>query len=38
MHTAYGDEGRQPTIDEAERYLRWANRMHSSRRTGSGTP
>jgi hypothetical protein len=38
MHTAYGDAGRQPAIDEVERYLRWANRMHRTRRTGSGTP
>jgi hypothetical protein len=31
MHTAYGDEGDEPTMDEIERYVRWANRMHRSR-------
>jgi hypothetical protein len=31
IHTAYGDGGREPTADELERYVRWANRMHSSR-------
>lgn len=27
LHTAYGDGGRSPTVDELEGYLRWANRM-----------
>lgn len=34
MHTAYGDDGRPPTTGELERYLRWANRMHRTRRSG----
>jgi hypothetical protein len=34
MHTAYGDEGRLPTAAEVERYVRWANRMHRTRRRG----
>lgn len=34
MHTAYGDDGRQPTGAELARYVRWANRMHRSRRDG----
>lgn len=38
MHTAYGDDGRLPAIDEVERYLRWANRMHATRRSGAGKP
>jgi len=37
LHTAYGDEGRDPTSDEIQRYLRWANRMHRSRRAGVRT-
>lgn len=32
MHTAYGDDGRLPTTGEIERYVRWANRMHRTRR------
>jgi len=36
MHTAYGDDGRGPTAEEMHRYLRWANRMHGTRRTESG--
>lgn len=34
MHTAYGDEGRLPSAGELERYIRWANRMHRTRRRG----
>lgn len=34
MHTAYGDEGRVPTVGEIDRYLRWANRMHRTRSVG----
>lgn len=34
LHTAYGDEGRLPTGEELDRYLRWANRMHRTRRAG----
>jgi hypothetical protein len=34
MHTAYGDQGRVPTALELERYVRWANRMHGTRRGG----
>lgn len=37
-HTAFGDGGREPTIDEIERYVRWANRMHGTRRIGGGSP
>lgn len=31
MHTAYGDEGREPTVRELGRYLRWANRLYRGR-------
>jgi hypothetical protein len=31
LHTAYGDAGQAPTVDELERYVRWANRLHSGR-------
>lgn len=34
MHTAYGDDGRLPSAEELERYVRWANRMHRTRRAG----
>jgi hypothetical protein len=34
MHTAYGDDGRKPEIDELRRYVRWANRLHRTRRRG----
>ena len=34
MHTAYGDDGRAPTVDELDRYIRWANRMYRSREEG----
>ncbi|HSH45839.1 MAG TPA: hypothetical protein VK966_08285 [Longimicrobiales bacterium] len=34
LHTAYGDDGRTPTAAELSRYLRWANRMHRTRRSG----
>ena len=34
MHTAYGDEGRSPTIPELERYVRWANRLYRTREEG----
>lgn len=34
MHTAYGEEGRDPSVEELERYVRWANRMHRTRRQG----
>lgn len=29
MHTAYGDEGAEPSAADLERYLRWALRMRS---------
>jgi hypothetical protein len=38
LHTAYGETGREPTVGEVERYVRWANRMHGSRRTGAHRP
>lgn len=31
LHTAYGERG-EPTADELKRYLRWANRMHRTRK------
>ena len=31
LHTAYGDDGRVPTLDELERYLRWAVRADGRR-------
>lgn len=31
MHTAYGDGGREPRVDELQRYVRWANRLHRTR-------
>ena len=34
MHTAYGDEGRTPTVAELERYVRWANRLYRTRDEG----
>jgi hypothetical protein len=34
LHTAYGEEGRDPTADEIRRYVRWANRMYRGRRRG----
>ncbi|MFO7893275.1 MAG: hypothetical protein R6U63_06065 [Longimicrobiales bacterium] len=34
LHTAYGDEGRAPSVDELSRYVRWANRLYGSRREG----
>ncbi|MFW6078863.1 MAG: hypothetical protein ACOC8B_01400 [Gemmatimonadota bacterium] len=40
LQTAYGDAGAAPTIDELERYLRWAERMddrrHGRRNPGGG--
>lgn len=27
LHTAYGDDGAEPALEELERYLRWAERM-----------
>lgn len=36
VHTAYGDEARSPEPVELERYLRWANRMHRTRRVSRG--
>jgi hypothetical protein len=36
MHTAYGDQGRAPTAAEVDSYVRWANRMHGTRRAGAG--
>lgn len=36
MHTAYGEGGREPSVEELERYVRWANRMHRSRGRGGG--
>lgn len=38
LHTAYGDSGARPDVAELERYLRWANRLHRTRRTVSGEP
>lgn len=35
IHTAYGDEGREPTVTELQRYIEWANRMHRSRHAGT---
>lgn len=37
-HTAYGAGGADPTLDEMEAYVRWANRMHGTRRLGVGSP
>jgi hypothetical protein len=37
LHTAYGDGGQEPTAEEMERYVRWANRMYRDRRTGDAT-
>jgi hypothetical protein len=28
LHTAYGDAGAAPELDEVERYLRWVIRMN----------
>jgi hypothetical protein len=28
LHTAYGEEGRAPTLEELGRYLRWVLRMN----------
>ena len=33
LHTAYGDDG-EPSPDELERYVAWANRMHRTRTSG----
>lgn len=38
MHTAYGDDGREPTVEELGRYIRWANRVYRSRRAGVRIP
>ena len=38
MHTAYGNDGRDPAPEELERYLRWANRTYRGRRRASGGP
>lgn len=38
MHTAYGDSGRDPSAAEMDRYIRWANRMHGTRRAGVHRP
>ena len=37
LHTAYGDGGRGPTVDELDRYVRWANRLYRTRRHGTRT-
>ncbi|MFW5947591.1 MAG: hypothetical protein ACOCUW_03775, partial [Gemmatimonadota bacterium] len=37
LQTAYGDDGREPTIQELDRYLRWANRLHRTRDEGVRT-
>lgn len=37
IHTAYGDDGREPTVDELGRYVRWANRLYRTRRRGIRT-
>ena len=34
IHTAYGDDGADPTIDDLDRYLRWANQTYRTRRSG----
>jgi hypothetical protein len=34
LHTAYGDGEREPDVDELRRYIRWANRLHRTRRGG----
>lgn len=34
LHTAYGDDGAAPSVEELQRYLGWANRMHRTRRSG----
>lgn len=36
IHTAYGDEGREPTPAEMSRYLRWANRLYGGHRPEAG--
>jgi hypothetical protein len=36
LHTAYGDTGREPTGEEMERYVRWANRLYRGRRARGG--
>ena len=36
LHTAYGDEGRDSTPGEVERYVRWTNRMQRGRRSRRG--
>jgi hypothetical protein len=38
LHTAYGETGRLPTVDEVDRYVRWAGRMHGTRRAGARRP
>lgn len=39
-HTAYGEGSgsRGPTLEELDAYVRWSNRMHRTRRLGSGSP
>mgnify|MGYP006303902427 CR=1 FL=1 len=34
MHTAYGDGGRSPRVEELHRYVRWANRLYRTRGRG----
>lgn len=34
LHTAYGEEGREPSVEELDGYVRWANRIHRGRRQG----
>jgi hypothetical protein len=34
LHTAYGDDGREPTAAELHGFLRWANRMSADRGRG----
>jgi hypothetical protein len=36
LHTAYGDTGREPSVEEMERYVRWANHLHRGRRGREG--
>lgn len=37
LHTAYGDESQEATVEDLEDYVRWANRMHRTRRAASVT-
>jgi hypothetical protein len=37
LDTAYGDTG-EPTGEEMERYVLWANRMHAGRQSAGRTP